>query len=259
MPSEYGAGSHASRREPERRGGGGRHRAPQQTSNAVRILRTTGAVTAIVGTGLAASAMPANAATSDDFAKLRQCESGGNYQINTGNGFYGAYQFDAGTWHGLGYAGLPNEASAAQQDEAAAKLYNSRGWAPWPSCSAKLGLSASGPATIAPGASGDAIQRAVTPTPPPLTLDTARAQVADANFTGAPLSIAAANQVTAPALVWQDQMRKKRFVLAVDGRFGQESQGLATLYSFLARTSDGQPGVVGPNLWKVTVTDPAVS
>ncbi len=75
------------------------------------------------------------------WAELRQCESGGNYQDDTGNGFYGAYQFDQGTWNGLGYPGRPDQAPPAMQDQAARQLQASRGWEPWPSCSRKLGLS----------------------------------------------------------------------------------------------------------------------
>lgn len=75
-----------------------------------------------------------------DLARLRQCESGGNYKTNTGNGYYGAYQFDLRTWQGLGYPGRPDQASPATQDEAARKLYQQRGWKPWPACSKKLGL-----------------------------------------------------------------------------------------------------------------------
>jgi hypothetical protein len=75
------------------------------------------------------------------WAELRQCESGGNYQDNTGNGFYGAYQFDQRTWNGLGYPGRPDQAPPAMQDQAAKQLQASRGWGPWPSCSRKLGLS----------------------------------------------------------------------------------------------------------------------
>jgi flagellar biosynthesis GTPase FlhF len=90
----------------------------------------------------AAQAAPAPAASSlsNDFARLRQCESGGNYGDNTGNGYYGAYQFSQSTWQGLGYSGLPSDASPAQQDQAAQQLQAQRGWSPWPSCSAQLGL-----------------------------------------------------------------------------------------------------------------------
>jgi hypothetical protein len=49
---------------------------------------------------------------------LRDCESGGNYQDNTGNGYYGAYQFSLGTWDSLGYSGLPSSAAPSTQDQA---------------------------------------------------------------------------------------------------------------------------------------------
>ncbi|MGH9074109.1 MAG: transglycosylase family protein, partial [Acidimicrobiales bacterium] len=57
-----------------------------------------------------------------------------------GNGYYGAYQFSAATWAGLGYRGLPSQASPAEQDQAAARLQAGSGWGQWPTCSAMLGL-----------------------------------------------------------------------------------------------------------------------
>jgi hypothetical protein len=206
-------------------------------------------VTAIVGSGLAVTAIPAQAATADDFARLRQCESGGNYSINTGNGFFGAYQFDIGTWQGLGYSGRPDQASPAVQDQAAAKLYNARGWSPWPSCSRQLGLSNSGPAAVSSASGGDAIRQAITPEEPAMTLDRARAELRSTNFTGTALSTAFADDVRPDAYVWQNQMRQRRFVLTVDGRFGPQSRGVAAIYSYLSRVDDGRPGVVGANLW----------
>ena len=74
------------------------------------------------------------------WARLRQCESGGNYSTNTGNGYYGAYQFTQQTWNGVGMSGSPASASPAQQDAAAQKLQAQSGWGQWPACSAKLGL-----------------------------------------------------------------------------------------------------------------------
>jgi hypothetical protein len=74
------------------------------------------------------------------WASLRQCESGGNYKDDTGNGYYGAYQFALGTWHGLGFSGLPSNASPAVQDEAAQELQSRSGWGQWPACSRMLRL-----------------------------------------------------------------------------------------------------------------------
>jgi hypothetical protein len=72
--------------------------------------------------------------------ELRECESGDNYQENTGNGFFGAYQFSASTWTGLGYPGRPDLESPSMQDAAAMKLQAEAGWGQWPACSAALGL-----------------------------------------------------------------------------------------------------------------------
>ncbi len=74
---------------------------------------------------------------------LAQCESGGNWAINTGNGYYGGLQFSLATWQGYGggeFAAYPHEASREQQIATAERLHAARGYAPWPACRAKLGL-----------------------------------------------------------------------------------------------------------------------
>jgi hypothetical protein len=71
--------------------------------------------------------------------RLRNCEAGGRYQANSGNGYYGAYQMSAGTWRGLGYGGLPHQAPPEVQDEAARKLRARSGWGQWPACSRRIG------------------------------------------------------------------------------------------------------------------------
>ncbi len=78
-------------------------------------------------------------------AALRNCEARANgYTTNTGNGFYGAYQFTLTTWRSHAPDGwkdvLPSTAPPSVQDAAAVHLYNARGWQPWPACSEKLGL-----------------------------------------------------------------------------------------------------------------------
>ena len=81
----------------------------------------------------------AKAATGDVWARLRSCESGGNYARNSGNGYYGAYQFSASTWRSLGYSGLPYQADPATQDQAAQRLLARSGWGQWPACSRAIG------------------------------------------------------------------------------------------------------------------------
>ncbi len=72
--------------------------------------------------------------------ELRSCESSNNYGDDTGNGYYGAYQFSLPTWNSLGYAGTPSEAPYYIQDQAAQRLQARSGWSQWPQCSARLGL-----------------------------------------------------------------------------------------------------------------------
>lgn len=67
-------------------------------------------------------------------AKVRRCESGGNYRANTGNGFYGAYQFMVGTWQSVGGRGYPHQASPLEQDYRAVLLVKRSGRGQWPVC-----------------------------------------------------------------------------------------------------------------------------
>jgi resuscitation-promoting factor RpfB len=72
--------------------------------------------------------------------RLAQCESGGNWSINTGNGYYGGLQFSLSTWRAYGGSGYPHQNSRAQQIAIAQKLQAAAGWGQWPACSRKLGL-----------------------------------------------------------------------------------------------------------------------
>lgn len=72
--------------------------------------------------------------------QLALCESGGNWAINTGNGFYGGLQFTLSSWRGVGGSGYPNEASREEQISRGEMLRARQGWGAWPACSSKLGL-----------------------------------------------------------------------------------------------------------------------
>ena len=76
----------------------------------------------------------------DVWAALARCESGGNPATNTGNGYYGLYQFSLPTWRAMGGSGLPSEASAAEQTQRAQALQARSGWGQWPACARSLGL-----------------------------------------------------------------------------------------------------------------------
>ncbi|CAN5190418.1 resuscitation-promoting factor [soil metagenome] len=72
--------------------------------------------------------------------RLAQCESGGNWKTNTGNGFYGGLQFSASTWRAVGGSGLPHQNSREEQIKRGIILQERAGWGQWPGCSRKLGL-----------------------------------------------------------------------------------------------------------------------
>ncbi|MCY1157353.1 MAG: LysM peptidoglycan-binding protein [Citricoccus sp.] len=95
---------------------------------------------AIAGAGLTALSAPANAAPVSTWDALAQCESTGNWSINTGNGYYGGLQFSPSTWRAFGGSGMPHQASKAEQIRVAENTLAAQGWGAWPACSAKLGL-----------------------------------------------------------------------------------------------------------------------
>jgi len=93
-----------------------------------------------------AAAAP-GAPTAEQMQALRNCESGGNYAINTGNGYFGAYQFAQATWDGVAAENyphlvgvVPSNAAPSEQDAMMIALHADRGFAPWPGCRASLGL-----------------------------------------------------------------------------------------------------------------------
>ena len=116
----------------------------------------------------------AEAATDATWDRLAQCESGGNWAINTGNGYYGGVQFNLATWHAYGGSGLPSNASRGQQIAVAERVLAAQGWGAWPSCSRKTGASggstpraitASAPAAPKPAAPKPAAPKPAAPAP----------------------------------------------------------------------------------------------
>ena len=126
----------------------GRHRAPAAPSQfdvGQLVARSTASATAlalpIVGISALATGT-AEAATESQWDNVAQCESGGNWHINTGNGYYGGLQFAQGTWVSFGgqrYASRADLASKAEQITVAEKVLASEGWGAWPVCSQRRG------------------------------------------------------------------------------------------------------------------------
>src|SRR3954452_625398 len=115
--------------------GKGKHRRP---SKAVRAIAVAGVAGAAVAAPLMAAGN-ASAATASEWDAVAQCESGGNWSINTGNGYYGGLQFSASTWAAYGGSGSAHNASREQQIAVAERVLAGQGWGAWPVCSRKAG------------------------------------------------------------------------------------------------------------------------
>lgn len=149
----------------------------------------------IAATGVGLAAAPANAASGSTWDALAQCESGGNWAINTGNGYYGGLQFTLGTWQANGGSGNPAAASRSAQIAVAERVLASQGWGAWPACSAKLGLS--GTAGAAPQAAAPAPAQQAAPAP---TQQAAPQQAAPQRSTTPAAPQQAAPKATTPAV-----------------------------------------------------------
>ncbi|MDQ1044252.1 transglycosylase family protein [Streptomyces sp. V4I2] len=127
------------------------------TRDNVRKTRTTAVLAGaalLAPLGLLAATGNAAAADGGVWDRIAQCESGGNWHINTGNGYYGGLQFSASTWRGYGgtaYAPTADQATKSQQIAVATKVQQAQGWGAWPTCSARAGASGSAPAAPAAG------------------------------------------------------------------------------------------------------------
>ncbi|HUR14588.1 MAG TPA: transglycosylase family protein [Mycobacteriales bacterium] len=163
--------------------------------------------------------------TAENLEALRWCESTNDYAADTGNGYYGAYQFDLRTWRGRGYSGYPHQAAPATQDKAAHELQADRGWSPWPACARKLGLSDSRASR-----SGG---RTVVVGKPVFTQ---------------PLTKQLVSQKRADVRAWQARMQQRGWDIKVDGRFGPRSARVAARFA-AEKSIKVAPGTVDRAMW----------
>ncbi len=244
-------------------------RARASTSTALIML----AATTLAAGAVVAADVPSATAHDRSFptmlSQLRNCESGGNYRINTGNGYYGAYQFDLSTWRSVGGSGRPDQASPGTQDALARRLQSERGWAPWPSCSRQLGLRGGGggdstPRTSVRASTPQRTERATaTRTTPTRTtakrvspqrtavkkVAAPRVQQRSAAHEHHSTASATTRRLNAPAFsagavirqdldtyrpavrAWQARMVERGWKLQVDGVYGPESAGIAAAFA----------------------------
>ncbi|KKO60717.1 transglycosylase family protein, partial [Mycolicibacterium obuense] len=147
----------------------GRHRKPTTSSVSVAKIAVTGAV---IGGGSLALAGTAGAATDSEWDRVASCESGGNWAINTGNGYQGGLQFSPGTWSGHGGGEFAPAAHLATKDEqiaVAERVLATQGKGAWPVCGGPL--SAATPRNVVNEAANEAPAPAgplgLRPPPPP--------------------------------------------------------------------------------------------
>ncbi len=214
-----------------------------------------GSAAAIVLTGGNASADPA----AHTWLRLRMCESSNNYAINTGNGYYGAYQFDLPTWRSVGGTGLPSRASKAEQDARALILYRERGWQPW-TCASILGLSEdsdarSGVISDISVPAGGVVRRPARPAPP-----THPARPTHPAPAASPRTIPAF-----PGTRWytfgdnnanikrfQDELHQRGFFPVGTGQYGATT--LRTVKQLQRLNGLVANGFIGPNTWRLAWT-----
>lgn len=121
-----------------------------------RWVKRTAVLGVFAGAGVFAVALPASAATTDTWDAVAQCESSGDWSINTGNGYYGGLQFAQSTWEEYGgteYAARADLATKEQQIAIAERTLAGQGWAAW-ACADDVGASGSGDSAAAANGSG---------------------------------------------------------------------------------------------------------
>jgi hypothetical protein len=223
------------------------------------------------------------------FERLAQCESGGNWSINTGNGYYGGLQFNLATWRGVGMAGYPHQHSKSTQIAAGQKLHSQRGWQPWPACSRKLGLSGdggysgSGTVTTASKTSSKATtqtaaqklaerraaaQRASRKRAAAQAAQQARAEriaqylalqpTAPPGFDGHVLSVEDRSTYRIAVKSWQRRMAARGWDIDVDGHFGPQSARIAAAFAREKGVTTERAGTVDRQVWDLAWTAPVV-
>ena len=175
---------------------------PTKGRNLLRVA-VAGAVAIAAPFALAGTA---NAAPESDWDALANCESGSNWNVNTGNGYSGGLQFSAQTWRAFGGTGSAHQASKSQQIAVGERILAGQGWNAWPSCSRKTGVRGN--------AAGLSVR--------------ASAPAASASKAAAPKKGAAAPKAAAPKKAGAPQATPKRTVVAAPAVVAPAASGSLT-------------------------------
>ncbi len=216
-----------------------KHARHAKPSKAAPVLAAGGLTLALGVADAAALGGVASAASSDaNWDRLAACESGQRWNINSGNGYFGGLQFNLATWRGVGMGGYPHEASRETQIAAANRLHDARGFAPWPACSRKLGLTGGGGGGgVAAAKAAPAPHTHAAPAAAPAAAPTAARRAAPASrsrvttapgvFSGRTMTVADRGTFRTDVRDWQRQLRARGWKITVDGFYGPQSASVA--------------------------------
>ena len=217
----------------------GQHRRSKRTST----LAITGLTTAMLAGGGLLAAIPASAAATG-WDAVAQCESGGNAKYNDGQ-FYGLFNFDRGTWNGTGRSGTADQYSPAEQQAAAQQLYSQRGSSPWPVCGKYL---SGGSTASAPAASRSQTRTSVAVAPTKAATSTRKAPAHKASSsTSAGVAYLSQRYIgtdRADVRTLQQKLVAKGYAIAVDGRYGPQTEGAVRGFQEAAHIQ--VDGIAGP-------------
>lgn len=200
------------------------------------------------GTAVISSAPASADPSANAWATLRSCESGGNYSTDTGNGYFGAYQFDQATWRSVGGSGSPADASPGEQDYRALYLYRERGFSPW-ICAQLSGLTDSGDGSAGSGRVPSRAEAAylsggrgdyVEPDPNACRVSGATAPV----WHGVTFVL---GETYRDLICFQRQLGHRGYGLVGSGHFGNNT--LAALHRFESDLGLPQASVIGERTW----------
>ena len=224
-----------------------KHARIDKASPARRRIAGVAVAGASVAVGSMATAQSASASTdaasSSVWDRVAACESGGNWSINTGNGFYGGLQFTSQTWQGFGggkYAANAHQATKSQQIEIAQKVLQVQGPGAWPVCSQKAGLTkANGSGAVAP-----APAPAPTPAPAPKAESAPQQQEAPQQS-----SRSEARTSTADGALVVDGIRGPKTNAAIEKWVGVSQDGVLSasdVQALQGKVGTAQDGIIGP-------------
>jgi hypothetical protein len=223
-----------------------RHAKPSAAAPVLAAGTLTAALVVAEGALVTSRASADAAPTAATFDRLAACESGGNWGIDTGNGYYGGLQFSLSTWRGVGGSGYPHQHSRETQIAAGQRLQAKAGWGQWPACARKLGLRGGGGSSAAAAAPAAAPKKAA-------RSRTAAVSAGQVPFDGTVTSSAPREDVRA----WQARMRQRGWTVGVDGRFGPQSASVARRFAAQKGLAN-RPGTLGAVVygaaWSLPVT-----